>query len=69
MFHCKNDGVDNGLEHLALQLKHTLSAMEDDIVHKLEEWLSKLGIADEIIRDHFQSWLTETAEDVYKEPC
>ena len=49
MFHGKDDSVDDSLEHLSLQLEHALSAMVDDVVNQLEEWLSELWIADEIV--------------------
>ena len=68
VLHCEDDGVNNGLEHLTLKLKHALSAMKDNVVHKLEEWFSELRVADEVIRNHFKGWLTKTTKNVRKEP-
>lgn len=33
VLHGENDGVDDGLEHLTLQLKHSLCAVNDNIMH------------------------------------
>ena len=68
MLHCEDDGVNNGLKHLTLKLEHALSAMKDNVVHKLEEWFSELRVADEVIRNHFKGWLTKATKNVCKEP-
>lgn len=67
MLHSKDHRVNYGLKHLALQLKHALSAVIDNVVHQFEEWLSEFWVADKVIRNHFQSRLTKSAEDVCQE--
>lgn len=67
MLHCEDNGVNNGLEHLTLELEHALSAMKNNVMHKLEEWFSELRVANEVARNHFESWLTKATKNIYKE--
>ena len=67
MLHCEDDGVNNSLEHLTLKLEHTLSAMKNNVMHKLEKWFSELRVANEIARNHFEGWLTKATKNIYKE--
>lgn len=67
MFHCENDGVDDRLKSLWIQLDHTLSAIQNDVVDKLEEAFSEFRVWNEIIADHVKCRLAETEENLIQE--
>ena len=58
MLKSKDNCVDDCLEFFGVKLKHALSTMVDYVVHKFEEWLSKLREGYKIILNHFKSRLT-----------
>jgi hypothetical protein len=67
MLHREDHCVNNSLEHLTLQLKHSLSAVIDNIVNQLEEGFSELRMADKVIGYHLKSWLAEADKDLSQE--
>lgn len=55
MLNGKDDGEDDCLESLRIELNHTLSAISNDVMHELEEAFSEFRERNEVIGNHIKS--------------
>lgn len=55
----KNNRLQNALEWSWIQFEQALSAVLDDVLHKLKEAFSELREWDQVVHYHLQSWLAK----------
>jgi len=67
MLHGKNYCMNDCLEFLRVELKHSLGAVINDVVNQLKERLSEFWIIHEIVLNHCQSGLAEAEENLLEE--
>lgn len=67
MLRAKDRNLDNCIEFTWTLLEKALSAVGDDVVHKLEETTSKLWKIFFVVLNHHQRWLAKRKQNLRKE--